>query len=217
MINVAVLQLDKDHVIPRTLLAQIQSIRDVSVISVNQDPHEVPLINSIENLRVAILYDGGEFKQETVDYIKQIKNHYPLMGFILVARDLNIHGVRLAYQLGILTCLPLNVVVAEISIAILAANRGEYYLSPIWGRCFVNAYIEYAHPVTIQQLSRRQQEIFKLLANGQSVAEVAGKLAISTKTVESHRNRIMKRLEINNLVSLIHIAYREELLNALNE
>lgn len=217
MINVAVLQLDKEHITPRTLLTKIQSIRDVSVISVKQDLYEVPLINSTENLRVAILYDGGEFKQDTVDYIKQIINHYPLIGFILIATDLSIHGVRLAYQLGILTCLPLNVVVAEISVAILAANRGECYLSPIWGRRFVNTYIEYAQPVTIQQLSRRQQEIFKLLANGQSVAEVAGKLAISTKTVETHRNRIMRRLEINNLVSLTHIAYREELLSVSNE
>jgi DNA-binding NarL/FixJ family response regulator len=217
MINVAVLPLDKDHVIPKTLLTKIEAMTGISVILVNHEPYDIPLLDRTKCPSVAILYASEELKLETIDHIKQIKEHYPRVGFILVAKDLSIHVVRLAYQSGILTCLPLNVVMAEISIAILAANRGEYYLSPIWGQRFVNAYVEYAQPMTVQQLSRRQQEIFKLLANGQSVAEVADRLAISTKTVETHRHRIMKRLEINNLVSLTHIAYREKLLSVFNE
>lgn len=217
MINVAVLQLDKEHATPKTLLTQIQSIKDITVISVNHKPDEIPTLDNTKNFSVGILYGDKELNQDTINYIKQIKTHYPFIGFILVTRNLSISSVRLAYQLGILTCLPLHVVAAELSVAILAANRGEYYLCPIWGQHFVSAYIKQPQPVTVQQLSRRQQEIFKLLANGQSVAEVADKLAVSTKTVETHRSRIMRRLAINNLVSLTHIAYREKLLNVSDE
>ncbi len=62
-------------------------------------------------------------------------------------------------------------------------------------------------------LSSREREIIQLLAEGQSNKEVSNHLGISVKTVETHRATIMRKLEINSVVELVHYAVRNKIIS----
>ena len=61
-------------------------------------------------------------------------------------------------------------------------------------------------------LSSREREIIQLLAEGESNKEVSKHLGISVKTVETHRATIMRKLEINSVVELVHYAVRNKII-----
>ena len=61
-------------------------------------------------------------------------------------------------------------------------------------------------------LSRREKEVFLLLAEGRSIKETADQLFISRKTVESHKYNIMEKLQANSIVDLTKIAIRKNLM-----
>ncbi len=62
------------------------------------------------------------------------------------------------------------------------------------------------------RLSRREKEVFQLLAEGESLKEIANKLFISPKTVESHKYNIMEKLQAASIVDLTKIAIRKNLI-----
>ncbi len=63
-------------------------------------------------------------------------------------------------------------------------------------------------------LTNREREIVQMLAEGESNKEIANKLSISVKTVETHRAAVMRKLEINSIVELVHYAIRNQLVEA---
>ena len=63
-------------------------------------------------------------------------------------------------------------------------------------------------------LTDREREIVQMLAEGQSNKEIANRLSISVKTVETHRATVMRKLNINSIVELVHYAIRNQLVEA---
>ena len=66
----------------------------------------------------------------------------------------------------------------------------------------------------VRTLTPREREIVQMLAEGKSNKEVASRLSISVKTVETHRATVMRKLEINSIVELVHYAIRNGLVEA---
>jgi len=60
----------------------------------------------------------------------------------------------------------------------------------------------------LEKLTSRQLEVLTLVAQGNRTREIANRLNVSVKTVESHRGEIMKRLGLHDLVSLVHFSVR---------
>ena len=73
-----------------------------------------------------------------------------------------------------------------------------------------------AHEVPKQTsgLTRREQQVLQLLAEGQAQAEIASELVISTKTVSTHIEHILAKLEVRSRAQAVALAYREDLLSA---
>src|SRR5437899_432849 len=63
------------------------------------------------------------------------------------------------------------------------------------------------------KLSEREREVTRLLAEGKNNKGVATALALSVRTVETHRANIMRKLEINSIVELVHYAVRHKLIH----
>jgi DNA-binding NarL/FixJ family response regulator len=82
----------------------------------------------------------------------------------------------------------------ELERAIRAVARGERYLTPSVPEAEV--------------LSRRQREVLQLIAEGRSTREIAGRLHLSVKTIETHRAQLMQRLEIFDVAGLTRYALR---------
>jgi DNA-binding NarL/FixJ family response regulator len=66
----------------------------------------------------------------------------------------------------------------------------------------------------LRKLTKRQREVLQLIAAGSSTREVARRLRLSVKTVETHRAQVMKRLDIHDLASLVRYAVRVGIVSA---
>lgn len=96
----------------------------------------------------------------------------------------------------------------------VAAN--EMYLSPRITSLIVKSYVHNSFEssaVGTSPLSRREQEVLQLIAEGKSTKDIAYTLEVSLKTVEAHRQNIMKKLNTRSVAQLIKYAIREGLTN----
>jgi two-component system response regulator NreC len=69
-------------------------------------------------------------------------------------------------------------------------------------------------PVRRDPLSPREREVLQLVAEGRSTKDVAKVLGVSVKTAETHRTRLMAKLDIHDTAGLVHYAIREGLVLA---
>lgn len=102
----------------------------------------------------------------------------------------------------------------ELARAINAVVAGHTYLSPEITSLVIDASRHYwgkPELTGLSILSRRELEVIELIAQGKSVRQVASALQLSTKTIESHRRRILKKLGIDNVAELTLWAIREGL------
>ena len=68
-------------------------------------------------------------------------------------------------------------------------------------------------PDTLETLSQREREILKLVAEGKTSREIAERLSISPKTVDTYRSRLMSKIGVKNLVGLVKFAIRHGLIS----
>lgn len=95
--------------------------------------------------------------------------------------------------------------------AIQEIMRGDVYISPGVAATVVDAYLGKID-VEADPLTPRERQILQLVAEGKTTKEIATLLNVSFKTAESHRNRIMKKLNIHNVTGLVHYAIRSGLM-----
>lgn len=102
---------------------------------------------------------------------------------------------------------------SELAAGIRSVYRGESFLSPPVARLLVENYQQGASTVTsrdpYEQLTDREREILKLLAEGYATREIANMLTVSPKTVEGHKTSLMAKLDIHNRTDLIKYALRK--------
>src|SRR5512134_3826943 len=92
--------------------------------------------------------------------------------------------------------------------AIKEVSRGALYISPGLSRDVVRSFLE-NKDVKTNPLSPREREVLQLIAEGKSTKEVGAILGISVKTAESHRTRIMEKLDIHETATLVRYAIRQ--------
>jgi DNA-binding NarL/FixJ family response regulator len=94
--------------------------------------------------------------------------------------------------------------------AIHEIMRGDVYISPGVAASVVDAYLGKTD-IETDPLTPRERQILQLVAEGNTTKEIGRLLNVSFKTAESHRNRIMKKLDIHNVTGLVHYAIRSGL------
>jgi DNA-binding NarL/FixJ family response regulator len=106
----------------------------------------------------------------------------------------------------------------ELEQALAALRSGERYLSPAIAHTVINQALMRAQQgkqpnIDRHNLTARQLEILRLIVRGKSTREIATGLALSIKTVETHRSQIMKRLQIYDVAGLVLFAVREKIIS----
>jgi two-component system response regulator NreC len=106
---------------------------------------------------------------------------------------------------------------SELTAGIRSVYRGDSYLSPSVAKLMVENYQhtsgERASQDPYHQLTEREREILKLLAEGHSTQEIAAMLFITPKTVEGHKTNLMAKLGVHNRVELVKYALRKGIIN----
>ncbi|MHC4460284.1 MAG: response regulator [Planctomycetota bacterium] len=101
---------------------------------------------------------------------------------------------------------------AELALAIRTVVAGKTYLSPSISSVVVDDYLHRLSKADFsvsEVLTSREREVLQLLSEGKSTKQIALKLHISVKTVETHRRQIMNKLDIHNVAELTKYAIRK--------
>ena len=143
-----------------------------------------------------------------IDAAKEIKRVSPDTRTVLLTMFSESHLVLEALRAGVTGYLLKTRAAADLEQAIREVNRGAVYLSSGISRAALDAFLE-KRRLEPDPLSPREHQVLQLVAEGKTTKEVATQLGISVKTAESHRSRIMEKLEIHETAGLVRYAIRQ--------
>ncbi len=201
-----------DHAIVREGLKQLlNSQADMEVIGEASDGGEA--VEKVRQLQpdVAIL-DITMPRLSGLEAVHLIKEAVPATQIVVLSmhkKEAYVHQVFSSGALGyVLKTSPRS----DVLEAIRAANRGEYFLSSKIRGEVIATYLEGRREKPVVRgydlLTEREQQVFRLIVEGNSTKQVAGVLCVSPKTVEKHRANLMEKLGIHDLVGLVKYAIK---------
>lgn len=100
---------------------------------------------------------------------------------------------------------------SDLLAAIRAVAQGQGYLSPAVSDAVLSDYRKHVTD-PIDLLTTREREVLQMIAEGKTNKEIATALVLSTYTVESHRGRIMEKLNLHSAGELVRFAFRNGLI-----
>lgn len=103
----------------------------------------------------------------------------------------------------------------ELASAIEAVNRGESFFCPSMSKHLLSDYLRLdkaTDQIKQVELTSREREIVKLIAEGYTNQQIADSLHRSVKTIESHRSNILRKLDIHDTIELVKYAVRKRLI-----
>jgi len=146
-----------------------------------------------------------------LDAAVEIIRACPRARAILLTMHTDDHYVLSALQAGVKGYVVKTQAASDLVRAIHEVLRGMMYLSPGVSEAVVQAYLAKSE-MPADPLTSREREVLQLVAEGKSTKEVAGLLGISFKTAESHRTRILKKLDLHETAGLVRYAVRRGLI-----
>jgi DNA-binding NarL/FixJ family response regulator len=198
-----------DHVLVRAglrvLLQSLGGIQGVAEAGSGDEAIEATQRHQPDVVLMDIAMPGLNGLDAAVRILKQS----PHIHLIILSMYTNEDYVRQALSVGVSGYLQKGADPAELELAIKAVMRNEVYLTPAVSKQLVQEYLHGGNkPVAVHELTPRQREILQLIAEGHSTKDMAQRLSLSVKTIESHRMEIMNRLGIHDVAGLVRYAIR---------
>jgi len=195
-----------DHQVVRQGLRALLEREQFQVIAEACDGHDA--IKQARALRpdVAVL-DVGMPQLNGLDAAREIIRGVPGVRTVLLTVHTEDTYVMAALRAGIKGYVLKNQAVADLVQAIREVCSGRTYLSPGISRAVVDACLTKSG-IPADPLTVREREVLQLVAEGKTTKEVANVLGISAKTADSHRTRMMRKLDIHETASLVRHAIR---------
>lgn len=215
MTKIQVLLVD-DHMVVRIgLRALIDSEPDMQVAG--EANNGVEAIEQVRALRPdVVVMDIAMPEMDGLEATRRIRSECPNTPVLILtvhAQEKYLFPVLKAGGAGYVLK---STVDTELLDAIRTVARGGAFLYPSATRMLLEDYLSQMHNLpasdAYESLSEREREVLKLIALGHTAKEVADKLAISPKTVETYRARIMEKLNLQSRVDLVQYALARGLL-----
>ncbi|PHN02398.1 response regulator [Flavilitoribacter nigricans] len=145
------------------------------------------------------------------EVLKRLKKHYKKIRSIVISMHEDGNYIVKCAKAGAYGYLLKNADEDELLTAIHKVYRGErYYNDDISARMFQNLSLQQSIP---EKLTKREIEVLHHLAEGLTTKEMAEKMFISTRTIETHRANMLKKLDVKNTAELIKRATQLHLLS----
>jgi DNA-binding NarL/FixJ family response regulator len=198
-----------DHLIVRQGLKSILEKESNTVVGEAGDGREAVRLAQELSPDIAVL-DLSMPLLNGLDAAREIGKVSPQTRVILLTMHTEDPYVMEALRAGIRGYLLKTQAAQDLVQAIYEVSRGSMYLSPGISRAVVDAYLAKTE-LPPDPLTPREREVLQLIAEGKTTKEAAAVLGVSVKTAESHRTRIMEKLEIHETASLVRYAIRRGL------
>jgi DNA-binding NarL/FixJ family response regulator len=198
-----------DHVLVRQGLKSLLEREHFQVLAEASDGQDAVRLTETHHPDITIL-DISMPTLNGIDAARALGRSCPKTKTILLTQHEEEQYVHEALEAGVKGYVLKNQVASDLIHAIQQVSRGEFYLSPGISRVVMEAYRSKADrpadPLTV-----RERQVLQLIAEGKSTKDTASVLGISVKTAESHRMRLMQKLDIHETASLVRYAVRRGL------
>jgi DNA-binding NarL/FixJ family response regulator len=215
MNKVSILIVDDHQIVINGIKSDLSERQELVVVG--EAKTGLQAIKLAESLKPDIvIMDISMPQMSGVEAVQCIKKTNPAIKVIIFTMHSDRQYVIELFKLGISAYVLKDDPMPDLLLAIDAVKGGGTYFSTgtpaILSKHIVELELKTIKKDKFQSLSRRELEVLCLLGEGQSIKEVAKKLFISPKTVESHKYNIFDKLKINNLAELTKIAIRKNLI-----
>ena len=143
----------------------------------------------------------------------QIREVSPRTKAVLLSMHTEEHHVLQALRTGVKACVTKTQAVEHLITAIREVCAGGVYLSPSVSGAVVQAYLTRSE-VPFDPLTDRERQVLQLVAEGNTTKEIAMIIGVAAKTAETHRGKVMEKLDIHSTAGLVRYAIRRGLVQA---
>ena len=200
-----------DHTLVRAgIRSLLESLPDVEIVAESEDGREAVELVEKHGPDIALL-DISMPGLNGTEAARRITASSTRTRVVMLSMHTDPTYVRQALEAGAAGYLLKNAAVSELPVAIRSVMRGETYLTPRISNEVVRGSLrpdEGAPAQPLAGLTGRLREILQLVAEGLTTKEIAHRLNVSVKTVETHRQRLMDRLDIHDVPGLVRFAIR---------
>ena len=211
----------EDHTLVRAgicgLLQRLSSVQVEVVAEAGEGQETLHLIK--EKKPDIVLLDIAMPGLNGLEIADRVAREFPEIRIIILSMYMNEEYVLRAIHVGASGYLLKNAGIDELELALKSVARGEVYLSPKISKQVLENYMgslaarkghDKPEPFNYERLTARQREILQLIAEGYTTKEIANKLNVSVKTVDTHRTQLMDRLNIHDIAGLVRYAIRTQ-------
>jgi two-component system response regulator NreC len=215
--QIRVLVVDDHALVREGIKSLLQGIPQIAVIGEAEDG-----LDAIEKARQLrpdlVLMDIGMPRMTGVEASRHIREEMPSVQVVALTIHESEEYLFQMLRAGAAGYVLKKAHPSEMLAAIEAAMRQETYLTPSMAKGLVTDYLrrvgEGEEQTTYRELTDREREVLKLIAEGYTNPEIGKLLHVSVKTVQAHRGHIMEKLDLHRPAALVRYAIRKGLVEA---
>jgi len=195
-----------DHTLVRQGFKALLEREGFLIVGEASDGQDAVRLVTKDHPEVAVL-DIGMPLLNGIDATREIRKASPRTKVILLTQHDEDHYITEALRAGAKGYVLKSQAGNDLVHAIQQVCREGTYLSPTISRAVVEALLS-KNELLADPLTERERQVVQLIGEGKSTREIARLLGISVKTAESHRSRLMQKLDIHETASLVRYAIR---------
>lgn len=211
MDKITVVIVDNHQIVCQGIKSLLASVSDISIRDTIKNIKDLSAYLRASQTNVALinLYCPSD---SDLKYIQEITSHFPKVRLLILAMDADEKFFLKTLRAGAKGMLTKESTRNELVEAIYTVRSGYDYFDKSITNIILNSYL---HKTPLngdnskkESLSQREEEVLTLYGEGFTNKEMADKLFISIRTVESHKNNIMKKINLRTTVDMVKFAIR---------
>ncbi|RLD82352.1 MAG: DNA-binding response regulator [Bacteroidetes bacterium] len=214
MKKIRILIVEDHEVVIKGIKTLLEPYDELEIVGYALDSEEA--MRKVEEFRPDIvIMDINLPEVSGIEVTEKITSQYPLCRVIYYTSHVDETLITQGFEAGAYGYVPKNFKPQELIEAIHMVNDGQKFMKGIVSEKFISSYLKSEKDKKMKQevpLSEREMEVLKHMSQGLSNKQIADKLFISIRTVETHKHNLMKKLNIYSTAELVIYAIQNNII-----
>jgi DNA-binding NarL/FixJ family response regulator len=206
-----------DHAMVRTGLKEILAGTGDIIVEGEAGSGQEVLANIRTHDYDVVVLDMSMPGRSGIELIKQRKGEKPKLRILVLSMHQEQQYAVRALKAGASGYLTKDGAADQLVAAIRRIAAGGAYVTPETAERMALDYNRTSDALPHTLLSDREFQVFQLIVSGKSMTEIAGKLALSVKTVSTHKTHLMEKMGLANQAELVRYAVRHKLVDEIDD